>query len=110
MGPALREGYWAPEEYKDYGETYNLVADFLADTPLASENGDYLTGEQEGVPIQAKLIYDIVPFENEFVLETKEIDNTNSYLPIIPITSQAMFKWIQEHYDNFSVVFDSSRS
>ena len=110
MGPALREGYWAPEEYKDYGETYNLVADFLVDTPLASENGGYLTGEQEGVPIQAKLIYDTVPFENEFVLETEEIDGTNSYLPIIPITSQVMFKWIQEHYDNFSVVFDSSRS
>jgi len=23
MGPALREGYWQPEDYNDYGDKYN---------------------------------------------------------------------------------------
>jgi hypothetical protein len=25
MGPALREGYWSPEDYDDYGNKYNDV-------------------------------------------------------------------------------------
>jgi len=26
MGPALREGYWQPEDYEDYGDKY--IANF----------------------------------------------------------------------------------
>jgi len=28
MGPALREGYWQPEEYNNYGDVYSIEKDF----------------------------------------------------------------------------------
>jgi len=30
MGPALREGYWAPDDYKDCGDNY--IDDFIIST------------------------------------------------------------------------------
>jgi hypothetical protein len=36
MGPALREGYWQPEDYKDYGSKFNVSKTF----PAAAESDD----------------------------------------------------------------------
>lgn len=124
MGPALREGYWTPEEYQDYGESYNVDFNFYLGTPCAKEledltsedpedialNNEYLKGEQEGVPISAKIIFDQTPFENEFKLDYDLFEGGTDRYPYILVDSYSMFSWVRENYDKLSVVFKSTKS
>ena len=56
MGPALREGYWTPEDYQDPRE--NFTEDITYST---SSSRVPITGE----PIRNCFIFDAIPFENE---------------------------------------------
>ena len=40
MGPALREGYWVPEDYKDYGKKYNQIISKIPQNNMAENNLD----------------------------------------------------------------------
>lgn len=56
MGPALREGYWTPEDYQDPRENF-------------TENIAYSTSSSRvpitGEPVRNCFIFDAIPFENE---------------------------------------------
>lgn len=56
MGPALREGYWTPEDYQDPRE--NFIEDITYST---SSSRVPITGE----PARNCFIFDAIPFENE---------------------------------------------
>lgn len=56
MGPALREGYWTPEDYQDPRE--NFTEDIVYST---SSSRVPITGE----PVRNCFIFDAIPFENE---------------------------------------------
>lgn len=56
MGPALREGYWTPEDYQDPRE--NFTEDIAYST---SSSRVPITGE----PVRDCFVFDAVPFENE---------------------------------------------
>ena len=56
MGPALREGYWTPEDYQDPRE--NFTEDIAYST---SSSRVPITGE----PARNCFIFDAIPFENE---------------------------------------------
>ena len=56
MGPALREGYWTPEDYQDPRE--NFTEDITYST---SSSRIPITGE----PVRNCFIFDAIPFENE---------------------------------------------
>lgn len=73
MGPALKEGSWTPDDYKDYGNKYieagaffnNTAASnhlqFIWDTELfEGEQKDY----QEETATQARVYYDVIYFPN----------------------------------------------
>lgn len=56
MGPALREGYWTPDDYQDPRE--NFTEDIVYST---SSSRVPITGE----PVRNCFIFDAIPFENE---------------------------------------------
>ena len=56
MGPALREGYWQPEDYNDYGDVYydNFNINDAPKTPYLSfiwDNSKYYEGEESALYI-----------------------------------------------------------
>lgn len=54
MGPALREGYWQPEDYNDYGDTYT-------DSFQINQTGEVIKGQTE----KASYIWDTELFDEE---------------------------------------------
>lgn len=54
MGPALREGYWQPEDYNDYGDTYT-------DSFQINQTGEVIKGRTE----KASYIWDTELFDEE---------------------------------------------
>jgi hypothetical protein len=40
MGPAMREGYWSPEEYHDYGDKYRDSALIYKSGMPTEDEGD----------------------------------------------------------------------
>lgn len=63
MGPALREGYWTPEDYQDPRE--NFTEDIVYST---SSSRVPITGE----PVRNCFIFDAIPFENEQIAWTPD--------------------------------------
>jgi hypothetical protein len=57
MGPALREGYWQPDNYKDYGDRYT-------DSFILPNRGEinYATSGESGY---TKLFWDNELFDEE---------------------------------------------
>ena len=63
MGPALREGYWSPEEYNDYGEqkntTITLPSTFTANALIAdAENGAIVNWDNDLFKDEDKIYYE----------------------------------------------------
>ena len=56
MGPALREGYWTPEDYQDPREN------FTEDITYSTSSSRVPTTEE---PVRNCFIFDAIPFENE---------------------------------------------
>ena len=102
MGPALREGYWQPEEFHDYGDYYS---DSFELSDYTSSNG------QSGI---TELIWDTARFDNEEELyETIGIaGGQEDYYLCISLTSDELGT-LYQHKDELNalrVFFPSSVS
>ena len=82
MGPALREGYWTPEDYQDPRE--NFTEDITYSTsssrvPIAKE------------PVRNCFIFDAIPFENEQLAWTPDnsVADKKKYYKYFPLGSIA---------------------
>lgn len=91
MGPALRESYWQPENYQNYGDIYSqeINVDFWA-SPLTRDNKD----------ISAKFFWDdtLFPDEDKNYYEIG-VDLNRHYYPCINL--KAFLADHPEHVDNF---------
>lgn len=80
MGPALREGYWQPEKYNDYGDAYQETKEFLDTTAesqlLDDSHNSYYTGWDIKLFDQEEDIY----YQESVALEKK-------YYPCIDISN-----------------------
>lgn len=91
MGPALRESYWQPENYQNYGDIYSqeINVDFWA-SPLTRDNKD----------ISAKFFWDdtLFPDEDKNYYEMG-VNLDRHYYPCINL--KAFLADHPEHVDNF---------
>jgi len=78
MGPALREGYWQPENYGDYGDIRHMTLTF------PTEAGDSLTTESsEDIVID----WDSQLFDEEEKLYYEvSVNQNHTYYPCIDMT------------------------
>jgi len=101
MGAALREGYWQPEDYNDYGDKHleSYTCDFSSKTNIA--DGD-------DVAVTTHFFFDKEPFDGETLsyIDSFTIDNGNEhiYYPCIKIEG-AVKTFVEAHPDDFSLVF-----
>ena len=96
MGPAIREGYWQPENYTNYGN--RLIDGLKIDiSPL--------NGEIDCKTPYAKFIWDTEPFvgeqENGYKLG---VDQQQQYYPCIQLTNE-MIELIKNHLEELSFLF-----
>ena len=96
MGPAIREGYWQPENYTDYGN--RLIDGLKIDiSPL--------NGEIDCKTPYAKFIWDIEPFvgeqENGYKLGA---DQQQQYYPCIRLTD-GVIELVKNHLEDLSFLF-----
>lgn len=82
MGPALREGYWTPDDYQDPRE--NFTEDIVYST---SSSRVPITGE----PVRNCFIFDAIPFENEQLAWTPDnsVADKKKYYKYFPLGSIA---------------------
>lgn len=84
MGPALREGYWQPEEYKDYGDNKSADGQFnsnyVADKLIPDAGTEMIVG------------WDNEPFSTESKFYYEEGVNLDKvYYPCIDVTSKIAY-------------------
>ena len=84
MGPALREGYWQPEEYKDYGDNKSADSQFnsnyVADKLIPDAGTEMIVG------------WDNEPFSTESKFYYEEGVNLDKvYYPCIDVTSKIAY-------------------
>ena len=103
MGAALREGYWQPEDYNDYGDKH-LDNYSCAITDQIFNNID----DTNANAAVTKFFYDTTVFDNEqkSYLDSFTIDGEDTTIdyPCIEITS-TIAEWIQNRSDAFSLIF-----
>lgn len=102
MGPAIREGYWQPDDYTDYGDTHTtkLVLTGYA-TPVTGTSGI------------DSFIWDTEPFEEEQKLYyTVGVSEEKKYYPVIYLgnvtnesDSNSLLNKISSHLDELSFLF-----
>ena len=88
MGPALREGYWQPEDYKDDGDKYLSTLNFLNTTNDAHAN---VIWDEELFNDEQKNYYEI------------GINQDIEYYPCIDLSDY--WDYIKEHLDNLSFIY-----
>ena len=111
MGAALREGYWQPEDYNDYGDKH-LDQYTISNTAIAyidANNNKYgYLNDLKDAKVESKFIYDTVPFDEEQkgYMDSFTIDNQDTTInyPCIKIENE-IATFIQEHPDDFSFIF-----
>lgn len=96
MGPAIREGYWQPENYTDYGN--RLIDGLKIDiSPL--------DGEIDCKTPYAKFIWDTEPFvgeqENGYKLGA---DQQQQYYPCVRLTDEVI-ELVKNHLEELSFLF-----
>ena len=112
MGPALREGYWMPEDYKDYGDKYSakfnefslgiLVQDENQE-PKTDAYGNYLY-KYDNTDHYVTAIWDRIPFDGEQLPYYESgINREKVFYPCIKLSDQQL-KFIQTH-QNVSLIF-----
>ena len=97
MGPALREGYWNPENYHDYGD---LFSDSLE---IGYNNSDI----KQGKTAYLKFMWDGNKYyENEepLIYTADAEGNMNQHL-VIDISDQESLKKISKHLDDLCFVY-----
>ena len=91
MGPALRESYWLPDDYKNYGDVY-------LDTNM------YLINNTLGASGKTQFIWDTEAFDEEQLNYYKVgIENKKYYYPIASLDGNA--KFVKENWDRISFIF-----
>ena len=84
MGPALREGYWQPEEYKDYGDNKSADGQFTS-----SFSANQLIPD---AGVNMILGWDNEPFSSESKIYYEEGVNLDKvYYPCIDVTDQIAY-------------------
>lgn len=76
MGPALREGYWQPEDYKDYGQLYENTGKFT--NKFDSRFAESITGTRFSVGWDKKL-FD----EEQDIFYYSDINGNKTYYPMV---------------------------
>lgn len=100
MGAALREGYWQPEDYNDYGDkhldNYQCTNEFIK---IEDTNIDFAT---------TKFFYDQTAFDSEqkSYIDSFTIDDEDTTIdyPCIKIEG-AIKTFVEAHPDDFSFIF-----
>lgn len=108
MGPALREGYWQPEDVSDIGDKYNDTFG-STDTPWPC-NG--LIDDEHSLVLNGNTPYATFIWDNEYFSEENQLsyevglstENTH-YYPYIWITSIEAQKTIAQHLDDLCFMF-----
>lgn len=106
LGPAIREGYWQPENYTNYGNRYtDSIA--LDTSPLSQKSRNGSTkGEIPGLTPYADFIWD----ENKRFVNEQEVSykigatENLQYYPCIKLTSNMVDK-IRDKIDSISFVY-----
>lgn len=89
MGPALREGYWQPEDYNDYDD--KQVATFIS---------------SGGTVGQASYTWDETVYNNDDKITYYEGQDEKTYLVAILDTLNAtQLSYIKNNYDNLSFIY-----
>lgn len=99
MGPALREGFWQPEGYTNFGtkmsNTKTLSATYQANALIADTGDDFSIG------------WDNILFDNEQDIYYKEsINQTKVYYPCINLSS--IYDQIKENIEKYSFIFNNN--
>ena len=89
MGPALREGYWQPEDYSDYGNKY-----------LVNINQ---TSFKENNNILSYNLYDEQYYDDNNKITYQIGDETKTYLTI-PL-NEAHFNYFKQNYENLYFIY-----
>ena len=93
MGPAIREGYWQPEEYTDYGDKY--TDNFSLGSLLNGQNNVGISGNTQ-------LFWDNELFDNEQPLSYQYgITESKTAYPCINLLEHPqLLEFIKENVDN----------
>ena len=118
MGPALREGYWQPEEYQDYGDQYleafstknaPIAAVYYTDDEEVKAKINYIDDSVDDTTVQLKYILDSEPFTGETVNYidsfSKENEEEYIYYPCIKLNNSNILQFVKKNYDKLSVSF-----
>lgn len=103
MGPALREGYWQPDNYSDYGDFYNESSTIISEAEAA------LADEQDVI-----ISWDPTLFDSEDSLYYQMgIEQDYKFYPCVDLTSvfyniSTQRVEIPEDLDKYSVVWYSA--
>lgn len=89
MGPALREGYWQPEDYQDYGDK-NFI-----------EKENYSTEFEEG--IVSYNLYNEQVYDDNTKVTYQSGDDTLTYLCIE--LKQDVFSFLNENYEDLYFIY-----
>lgn len=103
MGPALREGYWNPEDYSDYGEMKNETLS-LPETAMLI---DFTTETDDEVVVG----WDHLLFDEEDKIYYETGVNLNRvYYPCINLSSifESNPNNIREHINEYSFIFNTN--
>ena len=95
MGPAIREGYWQPDDYSEYAQTFVSNYDIGA--------------ESEGTSHYDKFIWDDQLFDEELTISYEEgVDQQIKYYPCIALTNEGqsiIWDEIKNHLNSYSFIF-----
>ena len=100
MGPALREGYWKPETYNDYGtKYYEKVAINENSSPSKPENGSGLM----------QFIWDEKPFDGQQLGYWEEgVTLEKKYYPCIFLDNYLNEEVIKDNLSNFKFTYQDN--
>lgn len=94
MGPAIRESYWQPEDYEDYGSSYYYTL-----TDIYNVNADSHARED-----YCEFIWDETAFEDETkVYYELGINKDKKYYPCIDLSQH--LEYVAEHLNELSFSF-----
>ena len=107
MGPAIRESYWQPEDYNDYGDNYIDKLVFSNTLTVVNNGESTLTSaiweqdwKQTGTNEYETLAF---PDEQLSFYEGGIINTERIYYPIIDLSGHEGF--VKENYDKLTVMF-----
>lgn len=99
MGPALREGYWQPDDYRDYGEQKSFSGSFIYNTTESIMDQDTGTEMELGWESPPNL------FDGEDDIHYKiGMDEVVNTYPCVNL--QSVWNQINTHLDDFSFIYN----